>query len=215
MANELDLSDSAPTAGGDDWNIRLSYLNRAQFDLQEAYDWRWAQKIVNTRTSQATGNVTVTLPSDFRKLASSPRITWDGVTTENFTEVNLVDTNRYLDTDRYIYVQGNPADNYSFVINGATLASGASINYTYYAALASLASPANVSMAPDPTFLVQRALYYYLKSRGDERFQEAKVTADQILQRLLEKENTRGDQFDDRIKLRTEGRMNFRIGRDG
>lgn len=199
ISSEVD-QDPTATAGSTDWNLRLVYINWAQRDFSETYDWRALLKEVNTLTSQSTGNATVTLPWDFRKLNGYPRITYDGSTTEEFPEINLEKKYRYLDTDRYIYTLGNPRDGYSFIVNG-TLASGASINYNYYAVLPSLASPTNVSMCPDPQYLVQKSLFYLYRARSDPRFQEAGARADQILARLLENENTRSYAFNDTVPI--------------
>lgn len=214
MAAVIDISGTAPTEGDSDWSLRLRALNRAQVDLQEAYDWRWALKTINTLTSQATGNVTVTLPSDFRKLATSPNITWDGATSDRFPEINLVDVNKYVSSDKFVYVLGNPRDNYSFIVHASDLASGASINYSYYSTLPSLVSGSDQTMAPDPTYLVQKATAYVLSASGDNRFPVFDAKADDILARLIEKENVRGDNFDDRIKTKLESRSSFRLGRD-
>lgn len=214
ISSELGLSSTPASEGSTEWNQRLSFINRAQVDLQEAYDWRWLLKTVNTQTSLATGNVTVTLPLDFRKLATSPLITWDGTTTDSFPEVDLVEVNKYVSTDRFVTVIGNPRDNYSFVVHAGDLTSGASINYRYYSSMPSLASAINITAAPDPTYVVQKATAYLYRAAGDNRFQDAFSRADQTLARLIEKESVRGDNFDDRVKTRLETRNNFRIGRN-
>lgn len=213
MASELDQTASK-TAGDSDWNLRLNYLNRAQLDFSEAYDWPVLIKELYTQTSQITGNASITLPSDFRKLAGRPVVVDDGITARSYDEIDITNKVNLLGTDYYIYITGNPRANYSMVVNPPSLVSGASIYVPYYSTLASLASPADLSNCPDPEFLVQKALYYVLKGRDDPRFQEAGAKADLLLQRLLEREQVRSLAYDDRIKSRNETKLNFRMGRD-
>ena len=148
MAAELDQSATI-TAGTSDWNLRLAYINWAQRDFSESYDWRALFTEVNTLTSQASGNATVSLPWDYRKLAGYPFITYDGQTTKEFPEINAKEKTRFLPTDLYVTTVGNPNTGYSMVINPASIVSGASIYYSYYAVLPSLASPTDVSKCPD------------------------------------------------------------------
>lgn len=214
LASILDNSSSAPTAGGTDWNIRLNLLNRAQLDWAEVYDWRALLKTINTRTSVASSNATITLPSDFRKLASFPEITWDGSATYIFPEVDQTTRLQYADTDPYVSIIGNPRDNYTLILHPASIVSGASIYYTYFSSPASLASAVDQTNCPDPSYLVEKAAYYFLRGREDTRYNEALARSEAILSRLVENENTRGEAFDDRVKTVLETKHSFRIGRD-
>jgi len=186
----------------------------AQNEWAESYDWKCLYKEDNSVVSTSTGNTSVALPSDFRKLAGQPKITYDGATTRDFSEIKPQQTRQYSSTSRYVYILGNPADNYTMVINAGTLASGASVMVPYYAAAASLASPVNITMCPNPEYLVQRTLAYVWESRGDERFPQAKLEADKQLKRMLEFEQTYGPGYYDRVRTheRTEWN-NFRWGK--
>ena len=216
MANELDQSATAPTAGGADWNLRLNALNRALFDWSESYDWRALLKVHNGVVSTASANASYVLPSDFRKLDGFPTITYDGVNTEQFTPIDTTKNHQYTDTDQYVNILGNPRDSQILYIHARSLVSGASVQFTYYAYPASLASTTNVTECPDPTFLVQRALYYVYKAKEDGRFPEAKTESDKILARLLENENTLGQAHrDNRVPNWNQSRYGFKIGRDG
>lgn len=208
IASEADQTATI-TAGTSDWNLRLVYINWAQRDFSETYDWRCLLKEINTLTSQATGNATVALPWDFRKLASFPKITWDGSTTDEFPEIDLTKSAQYADTDKYVTVQGNPRDNYCLVVHPPSLVSGASIYYPYYAVLPSLVSPANISSIPDAEYLVQKSLFYLYRARSDPRFQEAGARADAILARLIENEETRGEAYDNIIQVRPQSSLRW------
>ena len=214
-----DQSSSAPTEGGDDWNLRLKYVNMAQHEVAELYDWDFLFKEYSTLTSTNSANCSVALPNDYRKLATYPRITYDGANSSEFSEVRPQERGNKLNTDKYIYILGNPKNGYTMVVNPGTttsyLASGASIIVPYYASVQSLVSPADISMVPDPNYLVSRTISYLWEAREDARFPQAKAEAEKILARMLEREITHSEaSASSRIKTYEELRHGFRIGRD-
>lgn len=215
IASEIDQSPTAPTQGGTDWNIRANALNRSLFDWSESYDWRVLLKVHNGVVSTSTGNASYALPTDFRKLDGFPRITWDGTNTASFTPIDATKNIQYVDTDKYVNILGNDRDNKVLYIHVPTLSSGASVQFTYWKSPQSLASATNLTECPDPTFLVQRSLYYLYKGREDGRFPEAKEESDRILSRMIENENTLGQAHNDnRVPNWNESRYGFKIGRD-
>lgn len=213
IASEIDQSASAPTAGGTDWNIRKNALNRALIDWEKSSDWE-SLKVVHNSKVTAAGFATLGLPADFNKLDGFPRITWDGTTAQDFTVIDPSNNGLYFDSDLYVNVFTNARDNKSMYIHASTLASGASVQFTYYKSPQSLASATDIISCPDPTYIIQRALYYVYKGREDGRFPEAKVEADRILARMIENEAALGIAYQDRTisgQLRNKG---FRVGRD-
>lgn len=215
IASEIDQSDTAATEGDTDWNIRLNFLNRALFDWAESYDWTVLKKVHNGIVSTSTGNASYALPVGFRKLDGFPRITWDGRNTDEFTPIDPTRNTEYLDTDNFVNILGNDRDGRTMYIHSKGLSSGASVQFTYWASPVSLASATNLTECPDPTFLVQRALYYVYKGREDGRFPEAKVESEKILARMIENENTLGQAHsDNRVHNWNETRYGFKIGRD-
>ena len=214
IANEMDQSATAPTQGGTDWNIRLNVLNRSLFDWAETYDWQVLKKIHNGIISTSTGNASYALPADFRKLDGYPLITWDGSNTGQFTPVDASSNSRYLDTDKYVNILGNNKDAMVMYIHSSALTSGASVQFTYWKSPVSLASATNITECPDPSYLVQRSLYYLYKGREDGRFPEAKVESEKILARMIEQENTLGMAHSDNSIHNYNQTQGFRIGRD-
>jgi len=209
----MDQSATAPTQGGTDWNIRLNALNRALIDWSISYDWDCQKKVFNGIISTSTGNASLAMPVGVQKLDGYPKITWDGTTTDEFPVVNPSKNSIYVDSDKFVNILGN---NEIMYVHAGTLASGASVQFTYYASPNSLASANDLVSIPDPTYLVQRGLYYLYKGREDGRFPEAKVEADRILARMIENENVRGLSYIDRqIPNQLEDKYSFRIGRDG
>lgn len=185
----------------------------AQHEWAETYDWKSLYRESNLRVSTSTGNASIALPSDFRKLAAMPRITFDGATTEDFPEIRPQEKQMYDSTDKYIYLLGDQNTGHVMFVNAGTLSSGASIHLPYYRSPASLVSPANIAMCPNPEYLVQRSLAYLWEGAADQRFTQAKFEADKILRQMLEYEQVYGESYDDRV-ITTE-RKNFNSFRWG
>lgn len=215
VSSIVDQDVDTPTAGGDDWNLRLKYLNRAQNKWEETYHWKNLYKEVNTNTSQSTANTSIVMPSDFKKLAGYPRIVASGTdVAKEYPEIDAHTRNQYGETDKYCYLLGNQASNYYLVVHPGSLASGASIFYPYWAHGATLASPADVSMCPDPEYLVSEAIAQLWESREDPRYPEMKLEADRRLGQMVENENVRGAGYDNKASMPEDTKFNFRMGRD-
>ena|SRR3990167_1662599 len=216
LANELDQSSTAPAVTATDWVVRLNAINRSLRDWAESYDWDDLKKIYNARISTSTGNASLALPNDFKKMDGYPKIVSDGSTAYEFPQVDPSKNRRYTDSDKYVNILGNESDGHVMYISANTLASGASVQFTYYAYPASLSTTTSIPQIPDATYLVQRTLYYMLKSKEDGRFPEAKVEADRILARMIENQNTRGlGHADRRVSVGPEPYYNWRVGKDG
>jgi len=212
MASLLDQTSTVPTAGGDAWNLRLEYLNIAQRDWVESYGWPTLYKEINTLTSQSTGLVTISMPSDFRKIDGFLTIATSNNIVHEYPQILPEERSQYLSTDRYFYLLGDPSG-YSMVVNPGIHGSGVSVAYSYWSNGATLASPTDQTMCPDPNFLMYQASYYYWAAIDDGRFQVAKFEAEKILVRMLEYETVRGVSYSDRIKTQEELK-GFRIGRN-
>lgn len=213
VASEVDQSDSPPVEGTSDWNTRLSAINRSMIDWANSNEWE-ALKVVHNGLVSVSGGASYVLPTDFAKLESLPRIVSDGVGAYEFPAVNPSKNNLYNDTDKYVNILGNDRDTKVMYIHAPTLASGASVQFVYWKSPQSLASASQVTEIPDPTYLVQRALYYIYKGAEDGRFPEAKVESDKILARMIENENSQGLAYVDRNIPNQLNQRNFVIGRD-
>lgn len=210
IASEIDQSATAPTAGGTDWNIRLNFINRSLIDWSLSYDWESSKKVFNGLVSTSSGNASYALPADFKKLDGYPQITSDGTNTYSYPQVDPTNSHRFTSSGRFVSILENKV-----MYIHDTLVSGASVQFTYYASPATLSSASDLIEMPDPTFLVQRSLYYLLKSREDGRFPEAKVESDRILARMIENENTQGRaSADRRVSVGSEDYKTWRVGRD-
>lgn len=218
IAAVADQNENTSDISTADYSLRRSYINMSQREWSETYDWQALYKENHSLISTNTANSSVALPGDFRKLAAEPRITFDGATTEDFPEIRAQEVKNFDDASaRYVYVLGNQADNYTMRIHlgeDKALSSGASIKLPYYASPASLVSPADIAMVPNPEYLVQRTLAYIWEGQQDPRFQQAKAEADKILQKLLEFEVTHGESYYDRVNTVERNEFsNFRWGK--
>lgn len=220
IAALVDRNSSAPNDTSDHWKQRLSYINSAQDEWAQLYDWQSLYKEYNTLTSTSSGNTSIALPSDFRKLASFPRID-TGTADDGISEIRPQEKDQFIDSsDRYFYILGNPYDGYTAVVNPGNstgqLASGASIYVPYYSSAPSLVSPTDVSSIPDPEFLVKKSMALWYRSFEDNRWATLEQEAQLILQRMLERENTHTEATNtyNRIRPVEETRFNFRWGRD-
>ena len=214
VASIFDKNEDTADISTADYSLRREFINMAQHEWAEVYDWQSLYRESNLRVSTSTGNASVVLPADFRKLAAYPRITYDGVTTENFPEIRPQEKSNYDPTDNFIYLLGDQNTGRIMFVNAGTLSSGASINLPYYASPASLVSPANIAMCPNPEYLVQRTLAYLWESDADQRFPQAKLEADKILRQMLEYEQVPSEAQENRVNTVERTKFNsYRWGK--
>jgi len=214
VASITDLDETTSNIDSTEYSIRTKYINRAQQEWAEINDWQTLYKECKLIASTSTGNMSVVLPDDFRKLASYPRIA-DGTDNPQFPEVLPQEDGQYGASDKRVWILGSPSGGYILRVFGVTLASGASIVVPYYKSPASLVSPANIADVPNAEYLVQRTIAYVWEAKGDERAQLAKTEAEKILRNMIEFENVPNfASAYQQIKTTEETKYNFRLGRD-
>lgn len=219
IAAIIDQDSEAPDDGGEDWSLRTRYINMAQDEWAQLYNWPSLYREFVAVTSTATSNITVSLPSDFRAISAYPKAPLSDGTYE-FPQVLPQQRSQKSSTERYFYLMGDNRNGYSAVFNTGTtdgvFPSGASVFFSYFATPTSLVSPTDVSSIPDAEYLVKRATALLLESREDPRYPSAKVESEKILQRMLKRENTQTEAQNDYSRIRTveETKYGFRIGRD-
>lgn len=215
IAAVIDQDEVTSNISSTDYSLRLTYLNMALLEWAESYDWQTLYGEYNMLVSTSTGNASIALPSNFRKLASYPVITFDGVSTDYFKDTRPQEAGEYDVLDHRVEILGNPQDSYIMRVYGVTLASGASIKVPYYKSVQSLASPANIAEIPNPNYLVKRTIAYLWEAREDARFVQAKQEAEVILRNMLEQENVFSEASTfSRVKTVEEKNHGFRLGRD-
>ena len=215
VAALVDQNQDTTQISSADYALRLRYMNMALDEWSEAYDWDCLYKEYNTMTSTASGNATVMMPSDFRKLASFPKITHTGNQTDAFPEVLPYQDNQFNDTDLRVNLFGNPNLGYSMLVKGVNMQSGASIMIPYYYAPASLASGVQIPEIPCGQFIFKRTIAYLWQGREDPRFPAMQSDAQNELMNLIQFEETKGRaSFDDTVKTVEQTRAQYRWGRD-
>lgn len=215
IAAIVDQDEITTNITSTDYSLRLKYINMALAEWGETYDWQVLFREYNTQTSTSTGNTSITLPTNFRKLASYPLITYDGVTAKEFPEALPQEGGRFSDTDLRIEIHGDMMNRYTMRVLGTNLVSGASIKVPFYASPQSVASPANVPEIPNPEFLVKRTIAYIWEAREDSRFPLLKQEAEKLLRNMIEYDNVFSEASTfDRVRTVEQNRYGFRLGRD-
>lgn len=215
IASVIDQDESTSNIDSTDYSLRLRYINRALKEWAEIQDWQTLYREYNMLVSTSTGNASIVLPANFRKLASYPLITHDGRNTDQFPEVLPQEDRQYSDTDKRVWIIGNSRNGYLLRVLGVSLSSGASVKVPYYASPQSLVSPADIADIPNPDYLVQRTIALVWEADEDARYPQAKTDAENILRNMIEYENVfnRASQYD-RVKTVEETKYSFRMGRD-
>ena len=193
-AATLDQNEATSSISSADYSLRLKLMNRRERTWADITDWPVLLTDYNTLTSTNSGNLTVSLPANFRKLAGYPNITYDGTNSKQFAEINKINEGQYTSSDRYIYILGTPGNDAVMVGHPGTtstfFASGASIFIPYYRSPASLSTSSNQITCPNPEYLVKGVIADVLESRDDPKFPLVKEEADRILANMIEREFT-------------------------
>jgi hypothetical protein len=216
IASTVNQEASSPTAGGTEWTLWLSFVNRGVQEWAEAADWNELRKIYRP-TISGLSQATISLPSDFKRIAGFPKLYGTGVTDgENWPEIIPEQESLQESTNHYFYVGGNLSSGLNLVWNPGTLSSGASLLIPYYSIPTSLASPAEIPLIPDSQFLVDRTIAYIFEARSDSRFQVEEQKARERL--LLMVENNSMDKYNSYAGQNyVKNNLNlqrFRVGRD-
>lgn len=215
VAAVVDLDENTSNLDSEDESLRRKYMEMAQKEWAEANDWRQLYSEYNMLVSTSTGNASIVMPGDFRKLAGYVKIAYDGTSNDQFSDIRPTEQDQYNENDKRVAVLGSPYGGYILRVFGASLSSGTSVKIPYYRSPVSLATSTTIPDVPNPDYLVQRTIAYVWEARGDERFPLAKAEAQTILSNMIEYENVFGRGADwDRVKTVEQTRNNFRIGRD-
>lgn len=206
-----------PTDGSTDFNLWMAFLNRAQIEWAEAWDWEELRKVYYP-TISGTTTATIPLPQDFRKM-SAPVLNYsvgisDGQPWEEVPADRLQFKN--ISSDYFFIHTGDLSNGHFLQWYPATLASGASLAIPYYSMPTSLASATQYPVVPDSEFLAQRVIAYVLESRSDPRYQDEENKARERLLTMVENANLmKFNSYVNPIKIMTmEQRKAFRLGRN-
>ena len=217
IAATVNQESTAPTAGGDEYNLWLEYINRALFEWSNATDWEVLRKTFYPSVTIISG-ASIPMPLDFRKIAAEPRLYTDGIEIGiPFPEILPEQTGMHSEITKYITVRGDSSAGYNILFHPATMSSGASLEIQYYSTPTSLATTTEIPFIPDCQFLVDRTIAYIFEARSDSRFQlEENKARDKLLNMI---ENNNAAKYDSYAGqnpvLSTIQKSGFRVGRDG
>lgn len=192
--------------------LRLRYINRAQNEWAESFDWPQLYKELQIQASTISGLATLPLPSDFVDLAGFPKVS-DGSGTYEYTQVKPWERTKYGASDRYCYLLGATGAR-KLIFHPGSIYTGASIYVPYQKEPTSLLSPADKPECPNPEFLVWKTLSYLLQGREDDRRLEAETQAARVLNAMIESEAAEGAGSEMRVTTRDEDKYGFRWGED-
>lgn len=220
IASTVNLEAVAPAESDSDWSLWLSYINRSVNEWANAHEWSVLRKIYYPSIT-GTANATVPLPLDFSKFAGpvknwSDEDSWSGDPKE-FPIIDDSFTDMYnYDSHKYVRLIGDNASGRSLLFNPGTLASGASVEVTYFSMPTSLVSGTQYPVVPDPQFIVSRSIAFVLQARSDTRFQGLEVTAREALLGMIEADKTeKWANFSNQNYVTNATRKaGFRIGRN-
>lgn len=221
VAATVNLDQTQPAAGSTDYSLWVEFLQRAQAEWAEAYDWEELRKFfypnITWVSNVSISLATISLPSDFRKVAAAP-IDWSAGNSNGIPWPETLPEQRmlYASRDKYFFVMGDMNNGYNMLWNPGTLSSGASIEIQYFAIPASLASSGQVTACPDSQYLADRTIAYILEARFDNRYQSVEVKARERLLQMIENANAKkySSYANPNFVITTTRRQGFRLGRD-
>jgi len=221
IASTVNLDPSAPVLGSSDYTLWISFMQRAQWEWQEAYDWEetrtWFYPGITLITSASVGPATISLPNDFYKVAGPP-INWTANNMNGIPWPEMLPEQRTLFSwsDKWFEVIGEQGGGYSLLWNPGTLSSGVSIEIQYFKVAPSLASAGQIPVMRDPQFIADRTIAYILEGRFDPRYQQVEAKARQKLLLMIDNQNAKkyGSFATPAYVTNATRKMGFRLGRD-
>lgn len=220
IASTVNQEADAPNDGSSEWALWLSYINRSQDEWANSNDWEITRKYFYP-TVTGTSTATVALPLDFKNLAGPVRHWTDNEAAPgNPREFPLIsDENRNLydgNTDKYVMLIGDNSVGKSLRFTPATLASGASLEVTYFSMPTSLASGTQLPVVPNPEFLIDRTIAFIFEARSDPRFQSMEAKAREKLIEISGKadEDKYANHSTPNYVTNQLRRQGFRVGRN-
>ena len=195
----LDQANELPT--GDDYDVRVSFANKAINEWQSAYRFSELRK---KYVFSASTLATVPLPTDFSVMSQNPQELRDN---NNWITHELIDPKEtYIDAPLFFcYQQGNPKEGYSLWFNN--LAVGATVTIDYYKTATSLTTLTDVPEMSDPNYISESIIAGVLEARGDDRFPIVRARAQARLNGMV------GDNQSGATPVTRVPKMYYKLGR--
>jgi hypothetical protein len=216
IASTVNQEADAPDSTSSEFTLWLAYLNRSQDEWAESNDWEVLRKFYYP-TVAGVNQATVALPLDFKNLAGPARIFYASQTqAEEVPYINDEQKSFQLAEDKFVTIVGDNSSGRSLIFNPATLASGASLQVTYFSMPTALANAGQYPPVPDPSFLVDRTIAYIFEARSDPRFQLMESKARERLLNMVQmaNEDKWANYSNPNPVSNSMRRAGFRVGRD-
>lgn len=198
------VNGEAVTPAGDEYDQFMEFLNMAQGEWSDAYEFQVLRK-VHFATMPVSGT-SVALPANFKgKFAG-----YIQVNDSLLPELDPVEGT--FTSGDYVTWGGNDSEGYYLNLSRA-LTSSASLAIPYHSRPTSYLSLTQVSICPDPNFEVARTAEMILLQRGQPEYVEFQNKGNVLLERLVANENTADVQKKREINT-TFVRNNFTLGED-
>lgn len=175
VASIVNGDATAPTTGGDEFNLFLSALNRAE-GLWGETEHDWEQLRMVYRTTLPISGTSVALPSGFKKVSGY-------ITVLDKRRITIDPKDEPLQSTSSEYCSPHISENY-LAVNPAT-ASVSSVVMYYHSKPTILATTAAVPLCPSDDYLISKASSILLFGRSDPRYSELRDEADMLLQKML------------------------------
>jgi len=164
--------DDAPTAGDEDYQIRLTLINLAikEWETTPHVKWRclvtWLHDTSDETYSLDTENNCINLPADFSQ-------TFDGVIylgDQAITEINPEEYLAVSDTETpHFYITGNQADGYKARFVNALVSEGENVDLCYIKRAKEMIEGTDIPELDDPTYIIHRVVAELCGQDSDPR----------------------------------------------
>ena len=178
----LDLEYALPT--GEELSTRVNFADQAVKDAASIYRFKEFETVHYPSTSTL---LSISLPSNFRELSSSPAEMDTSGTYKAFPQVRLEEIADNVNKDNdFCYLLGNKMEGHTLVFNGLTANATLSLQYQRFPS--GLATLTDVIELPDPEYVKQKLISYVLQSRSDDRFEIAEADAQRRLLNMVSRQ---------------------------
>jgi len=175
----LDLEYALPT--GEELATRVNFADQAVKDAASIYRFKEFETIYYPSTSSL---MSISLPSNFRELSSSPMEMNSSGTYKAFPQVRLEEIGENTNSNNdFCYLLGNDMEGHTLVFNGLTANATLSLQYQRYPS--GMATLTDICELPDPEYVKQKVISYVLQSRSDDRFPQIEADAQRRLQNMV------------------------------
>jgi len=175
----LDLERELPT--GTELATRVNFADQAVKDAASMYRFKEFETLYYPSTSTL---MSLTLPTNFRELSSSPAEMDSSSSFKAFPQVRLEEVAENINADNdFCYLLGNDMEGHTLIFHNLTANATLSIQYQRFPS--GMATLTDICELPDPEYVKQKVISYVLQSRSDDRFPQAEADAQMRLQNMV------------------------------